>query len=102
ERVLRHYLAFLRAAGVAPLEATPDHVRRYRDELLREGKRPATVSLRLSVVRSFYRYLKAARLVKRNPALAELVPAPEVDNEGAGCVLAPKDVKNLLAGPDRT
>lgn len=100
-RVAREYLAFLRAGGVDPREATPDHVRRYRDELVRDGKRPATVALRLSVVRSFYRYLKAARLVKRNPALAELVPAPEVENEGAGCVLAPKDVKNLLAGPNR-
>ena len=102
ERILREFLAFLRAADVSPLEAAPDHVRRYRDELLRERKRPATVALRLSVVRSFYRYLKAGRLVKRNPALAELVPTPEVDNEGAGCVLAPRDVRNLLAGPDRT
>ena len=101
ERVLREFLAYLAGAGVTPLEVGPDHVRRYRDGLVKEGKRPATVAQRLSIVRTFYRYLKAAGLVKRNPALSELVPAPAVPDEGAGCVLGPKDVRDLLAGPDR-
>jgi integrase/recombinase XerD len=101
ERVLREFLSYLAGAGVDPLEATPDHVRRYRDGLVKEGKRPATVTQRLSIVRTFYRYLKAAGLVTCNPALSELVPAPAVPDEGAGCVLGAKDVRHLLAGPDR-
>ena len=99
QRVLR---AFFAAVDSHPLEVTPDDVRRGRDGLVRGGARPATVALKLSVVRSLYDYLRAAGLVRLNPASSKLVPPPDVEKEGAGRALSVREVGHLLAGPDRS
>lgn len=99
QRNVREFFAFV--DYVHPARVTSDDVRRYRDHLLREKKRPATVALKLSVVRSFFEYLRAGGLVRLNPASTKLVPPPEVKDETVGRALSPKEVKYLLAGPDR-
>jgi integrase/recombinase XerD len=99
KRVVREFLASLDAH---PVDATPDDVRRWRDHLIGSGARPATVALKLSVIRSLYDYLRAAGIVRFNPAASKLVPPPEVEKDGAGRALSPREVHYLLAGPDRS
>ena len=52
-------------ASKHPVEVVPADVLRWRDHLRAGCKRPATVSFKLSVIRSFFEYLKAAGV---NPA----------------------------------
>jgi len=94
---------FFRYAGWPhPTQVTKEHVLRYRDRLIRDGRRPATVAQKLSVVRSFFSYLQAAGEVTLNPASAKLVPPPPVPAQQAGRALTPKEVRHLLASPDKT
>ena len=72
----------------------------WRDSLIRRGGRPATVTTKLSVVRSFFDYLRADGIIDRNPASTKLVPPPELPEGLSGRALTPKEVRYLLAGPD--
>jgi integrase/recombinase XerD len=89
-------------AGKHPSEVVPDDVLRWRDHLRSHRKRAATVSFKLSVIRSFFEYLKAAGIVLLNPASTKLVPPPELPTEPAGRALTTKEVRYLLSGPDRS
>jgi len=94
---------FFRHAGwLHPTQVTQEHVLRYRDDLIRERRRPATVAQKLSVVRSFFSYLQAAGVVTLNTASTKLVPPPPVPAQQAGRALTPKEVRHLLAAPDKT
>ncbi len=62
--------------GKHPTEVVPVDVQRWRDQLRAQRKRPATVSFKLSVIRSFFEYLKAAGIVPLNPASTNLVSPP--------------------------
>ena len=94
---------FFRHAGWPhPTQVTPEHVLRYRDRLVRDKRRPATIAQKLSVVRSFFSYLQAAGVVMLNPASAKLVPPPPVPEQHAGRALTPKEVRCLLASPDKS
>src|SRR5215211_1297235 len=87
--------------GKHPTEVVPNDVLLWRDHLRARRKRPATVSFNLSVVRSFFEYLKAGGVVPLNPASTKLVPPPELPTEPAGRALSAKEVRHLLSGPDR-
>ncbi|HEX8650998.1 MAG TPA: tyrosine-type recombinase/integrase [Pyrinomonadaceae bacterium] len=89
-------------AGKHPSEVVPDDVLRWRDHLRSHRKRAATVSFKLSVIRSFFEYLKAAGVVLLNPASTKLVQPPELPTEPAGRALTTKEVRYLLTGPDRS
>jgi len=93
---------FQYVGGKHPTEVVPDDVLRWRDHLRAGRKRAATVAFKLSVVRAFFEYLKAGGLVSLNPASTKLVAVPAVPDEPAGRALTPKEVRNLLAGPDRS
>jgi site-specific recombinase XerC len=54
--------------GKHPAEVVPVDVLRWRDHLRAGRKRPATVSFKLSVIRSFFEYLKAGGVIPLNPA----------------------------------
>jgi integrase/recombinase XerD len=82
-------------------EVVPDDVLRWRDHLRHSRKRAATVSFKLSVIRSFFEYLKAAGMIALNPASTKLVTPPELPTEPSGRALSSKEVRNLLTGPDR-
>lgn len=73
---------------------------RWRDSLLRSGSRATTVTTKLSVVRSFFDYLRADGIVEKNPASTKLVPPPELPEGLSGRALTPTEVRYLLAGPD--
>lgn len=93
---------FCQAGWPHPTQVTQEHVLRYRDRLIRGGRKPATVAQKLSVVRSFFSYLQAVGEVKFNPASTKLVPSPPVMEQQAGRALTPKEVRHLLASPDKT
>jgi site-specific recombinase XerD len=98
-RVIREFFIFVNQQH--PLHITPDDVLRWRDTLRAKRKKPATISFKLAVVRSFFEYLRAAGLVSINPASTRLVTPPEVSNDGAGRALTSKEVSHILAGPDQ-
>jgi integrase/recombinase XerD len=84
-----------------PAEVVPDDVLRWRDRLRAQKKSAATVAFKLSVIRSFFEYLKAAGTVPLNPASTKLVSPPELPSELAGRALTAREVRYLLSGPDR-
>jgi integrase/recombinase XerD len=98
-RAVADFFGFVR--GKHPTEVVPADVQRWRDHLRAQRKRPATVSFKLSVIRSFFEYLKAGGVVPLNPASTKLVSPPELPTEPAGRALTAKEVRYLLSGPDR-
>src|SRR3954467_5105729 len=84
-----------------PSEAVPAEILLWRDRLRSQKKGVATVAFKLSVVRSFFEYLKAAGAVLLNPASTKLVSPPELPSEPAGRALTAREVRHLLSGPDR-
>jgi site-specific recombinase XerD len=98
-RALREFFQF---AGMKhPTEVVPQDVVLWRDRLRVQRKGAATVAFKLSVVRSFFEYLKAAGAVPLNPASTKLVSPPALRSEPAGRTLTAKEVRYLLSGPDR-
>lgn len=87
--------------GKHPSEVAPADVARWRDRLRGQRKRPATVAFKLSVIRSFFEYLKAGGHLPLNPASTKLVSPPELPTEPAGRALTVKEVRYLLSGPDQ-
>jgi len=77
-------------------------VLRWRDQLIARRRKPATVAFKLAVVRSFFEHLRARGLVATNPASAKLVASPALPEAPAGRALTSREVRILLAGPDRS
>src|SRR5450755_3006060 len=73
------WLAWCRAAGTGPLEATEDHVTLYARALDAAGLSPATKARKLSAVASWYAWLKRRGHIGASPA-AE-VKRPDVDRD---------------------
>jgi site-specific recombinase XerD len=93
---------FFQSAGMKhPSEVVPQDILLWRDKLRSRKKSAATVAFKLSVVRSFFEYLKAAGAVSLNPASTKLVSPPELPSEPAGRALSAREVRYLLSGPDR-
>jgi integrase/recombinase XerD len=98
-RALRQF--FQSASMKHPSEVVPADIVLWRDKLRSQKKSAATVAFNLSVVRSFFEYLKAAGAVSLNPASTKLVSPPELLSEPAGRTLSAKEGRYLLSGPDR-
>lgn len=93
---------FFRFQGTGEFtEIKPIDVIRWRDSLIENKKSAATVSFKLSVVRSLFEYLKASGFVSNNPALSKLVAAPKLSEDLRGRALTVKEVNYILSGPDR-
>src|SRR5215213_4583513 len=73
--------------GKHPTEVVPNDVLSWRDHLCHSRKRAATVSFKLSVIRSFFEYLKAGGVIPLNPASTKLVTSPELPTESLGRAL---------------
>jgi site-specific recombinase XerD len=82
--------------GKHPTEVVPNDVICWRDHLRHSRKRAATVSFKLSVIRSFFEYLKAGGVIPLNPASTKLVTPPELPTEPSGRALTSKEVRHLL------
>lgn len=104
EAYQRTILEFHRFVGRHLLTVTEREVLAWRDSLLHNGQSNQTVASKLSAVRSLYSYLQKVYpdLITVNPADAQLVPPPRIPNALKGRALTPKEVRNLLVGPDRS
>lgn len=98
-RAVADFFQFI--GGKHPTEVVPNDVLLWRDHLRHSRKRAATVCFKLSVIRSFFEYLKTAGVVPFNPASTKLVTPPELPTEPSGRALSSKEVRYLLTGPDR-
>ena len=98
-RVIKEFFSFHR--NIEPTEIKPIDVIRWRDSLIEKKKSAATVSFKLSVVRSLFEYLKAGGFVSNNPALSKLVTPPKLSEDLRGRALTVKEVNYILACPDR-
>src|SRR5215211_6969490 len=98
-RVITEFFMFVNHRH--PLQVTAEDVLGWRDHLRSKRKKAATISFKLAVVRSFFEYLRAAGLVRLNPASTKFVTPPEVSADGAGRALTLVEVSHLLAGPNR-
>jgi integrase/recombinase XerD len=98
-RAVADFFQFI--GGKHPTEVVPVDVLAWRDHLRSRRKRAATVCFKLSVIRSFFEYLKAGGVVPLNPASTKLVTPPELPTEPSGRALTSKEVRYLLTGPDR-
>jgi integrase/recombinase XerD len=87
--------------GRHPTEVVPNDIICWRDHLRHSRKRAATVSFKLSVIRSFFEYLKARGVIALNPASTKLVTPPELPTAPSGRALNSREVRYLLSGPDR-
>jgi integrase/recombinase XerD len=99
KRTVREFFSFV--GGQHPTLVTPADVLRWRDNLMRQKRRAATVAFKLSVVRSLFDYMLVGGYVTANPAATKLVPAPQLPEDLRGRALTAKEVRYLLSGPDQ-
>ncbi|HKX30795.1 MAG TPA: tyrosine-type recombinase/integrase [Blastocatellia bacterium] len=98
----RALLDFFSFVNKPPAKVTVEDVIAYRDELIKKKRRKArTVNTKLSVVRAYFNYLKAAGDLSFNPADTKLVSVPQVPEDMAGRTLAPEEVMRLINAPDQ-
>jgi len=86
-----------RGKEVSFFDVTFEDVIDWRDFLIKEGKRPHTISTKLAIIRSLFEYGRAFGLFERNPASAKLVPPPKKPKHSPGRALIPKEVMSLLS-----
>ena len=99
-RVIREFFAFSGYRHESLI--TAEDVLKWRDSLISKGLKAATITLKLSVLRSFFEYLRAYGHITLNPASTRLVPPPSVPDGLAGRALVSKEVRHLFASPDRS
>lgn len=78
-------------------DVTFTDVTAWRDWLIKEGKRPHTISTKLAILRSLFEYGRALGIFSLNPASAKLVPPPKKPKHSPGRALSPKEVMSLLS-----
>src|SRR5262245_43213337 len=99
----RALLDFFLFIGKLPAQVEVEDVIAYRDDLVKKKRRKArTVNMKLSVVRSYFGYLKAAGDIETNPADTSLVNVPPPPDDMAGRALKPEEVVRLINAPDRS
>ncbi|MBA3441162.1 MAG: tyrosine-type recombinase/integrase [Pyrinomonadaceae bacterium] len=99
---LRALREFFRGVGdLHPSLVTTEMVLGWRDQMAEAHLRPATISTKLAILRSYFEYLRAGGELASNPAATRLVPPPRLPEESPGRALSSKEVRYLLAGPDR-
>src|SRR5262249_24077258 len=86
-----------------PVQVMVEDVIAYRDDLVKNKRRKArTVNMKLSVVRAYFGYLKAAGDIEINPADTSLVSVPPPPDDMAGRALTSEEVVRLINAPDRS
>lgn len=98
-RVIREFFHFV--GSKSETLVTQEDVLSWRDRQMRDGRRASTVSLKLSVLRSFFEYLRAYGRITLNPASTKLVTPPPIAEDPAGRALVAKEARHLFASPDR-
>jgi integrase/recombinase XerD len=94
---LRRFANWAVAAGLAPLSATPENIRRFLAARRDEGLNERSVSRNLSALRGFFRFCVAAGRLEHDPT--ELVNAKELPRR-LPKALSRGEVEALLEQPD--
>jgi site-specific recombinase XerD len=81
---------------------TPQEVAAFRDKLLADGKKPATVQRKLSALRSVYNYLMTMGAITVNPAHPKLVRAPKKPSVRKTDIITWDDAIRILNSVDRS
>jgi site-specific recombinase XerD len=98
-RVVREFFSSI--GNLGPTLVEPTQVQEWRDQLKARRQKAATISFKLSVLRAFFSYLVALKLVEKNPADAKFVIPPKLPEQMSGRALTSEEVRKLLAGPDK-
>jgi site-specific recombinase XerD len=85
-RVISEFFDFY--GSMNPAEVRPIQIIAWRDSLIANKKSAATVSFKLSVIRSFFEYLKLNGLILLNPAVSKLVSSPQLSEDLRGRALS--------------
>src|SRR4051794_22612897 len=102
-RDLMDFLRHMQAQGVGPLEVTADHGKLYKRALLEDGRTPATVARRLSVLRGAYEQLAAKGLISWEAAQdIAAVKAPGVQKNPPPSLTQKQAIALLEATPADT
>jgi site-specific recombinase XerD len=99
-RVAREFFQYFKWRH--PRLISSEQIAGWRDKLKERRAKPATITFKLSVVRSLYEYLRDEGFVSTNPAIARKVPPPALKDDLRGRCLSTEDVRRLLAGPNRS
>jgi site-specific recombinase XerD len=94
---LSAFLAALAEAGVDPLQAGRADLRRYLAGLIEAGTAPASITRKVSTIRSFYRYLRQEAVLEVDPFFG--VSPPRRARRLPG-VLSAEDVDRLVRAAD--
>jgi len=95
---LLSFFDFLRNTGVDSLKEVDRHtLRDYLSQLMEKGFAKASISRKLSAIRSFYRYLLREGMVSTNPA--DTTSSPKLDRR-LPSFLTIGEVERLLEAPD--
>ncbi|MCL2679720.1 MAG: tyrosine recombinase XerC [Dehalococcoidia bacterium] len=88
------FFQFLDSRGVSSLEAVDrNFMRQYLADLIKQGVAKASLARRMSVIRSFYRYLLREGIIQHNPI--ELVVSPRQERRLPN-FLTPSEISRLL------
>jgi len=94
---LAGFLSDLEARKVDPLAAGRSDLRRYLSRLLGDGIAPASVSRKVSTIRSFYRFLRVVGVLETDPFFG--VRGPQRPKRLPGFLTA-EDVTRLIQAAD--
>lgn len=96
-RQVRQFLNWCDLAHLNPAEVTKEDIKRYRHWLVNTRKfKPATVGLKLSVVRRFYQAAAERGLIPLNPATGVKPPREKRDPAARITYLEKSEVEQLL------
>lgn len=96
-RQVRQFLMWCDRANLHPAEVTKEDIKRYRHWMVSDRKfKPATVSLKLSVVRRFYQAAADRGLIPSNPAAGVKPPREKRDPAARITYLEKSEVEQLL------
>ena len=91
---------FLFTGNMHPAVIRPDDIINWRDHLQTLRKKPATVALKLSVIRSFFEKLRCEGMIAVNPAVGRGLRIRIEKSETPIRALSEREIEHLLAGPD--
>ncbi|MGL5034789.1 MAG: tyrosine-type recombinase/integrase, partial [Microcystaceae cyanobacterium] len=97
-RQLQQFLLWCDRSSLHPAEISQPDIKRYRRWLIESEKlKPATIALKLSVVRRFYQAAVEKGLIKINPASGVKPPREKRDTTANINFLEKEEVETLLA-----
>lgn len=96
-RQILQFVQWCERSRVSPGEATKEDIKRYRRFLVEEKRfKPATIALKLSVVRRFYEAAVERGLIAVNPAVSVKPPRSKQDASERITYLEKAEVEKLL------